>query len=185
MEGLGPSAGSAKPLGVIVTGADAYAADAVACRLMGRDPTEIAHLFEGGQRGLGVIDLAAIQVTPSDWETLADPFEAAPSNLSVEFPGVRVLDESSCSACQSTLLLFLNRFGDELREYFPDEPPICAAIGKGHEQVPPGTLCVGNCTRQHKAKGIYVAGCPPVGSAILATIQKKSAATAGEGDADG
>jgi uncharacterized protein (DUF362 family) len=185
MEGLGPSAGTAKPLGVILTAADAYAADAVACHLMGRNAAEIAHLREGAQRGLGVIELEGIDVEPADWESWVDPFEAAPQNLSVEFPGVRVLDEASCSACQSTLLLFLNRFGTELREYFPDGPPIHAAIGKGHEQVPAGTLCIGNCTRQHKAAGVYVAGCPPVGSAILATIKRKNAASAKDGDADG
>ena len=185
MEGLGPSAGTAKPLGVIVASADAYAADAVACRLMGRQADQIVHLREGARQGLGVIDLESIRVTPRDWEALTDPFQPAPSNLSIEFPGVRVLDEASCSACQSTLLLFLNRFGNELAEYFPDAPPIYTAIGKGHERVPPGTLCVGNCTRRHRAKGIYVAGCPPVGSAILATIKKKNELPPGDGDADG
>ncbi len=179
MEGLGPSAGTPKPFGVIVAGADAFAVDAVACRLMGRDATEVPHLREGGRRGLGNVELGALRVAPTDWESWAEPFESAPSNLSVEFPGVRVLDEASCSACQSTLLLFLNRFGAELGEYFPDGPPIHAAIGKGHEQVPAGTLCIGNCTRQHKADGVYVAGCPPVGSAILATIQARAGRSSG------
>lgn len=35
MEGLGPSAGQPKPLDVVVAAADAFAADAVACQLMG------------------------------------------------------------------------------------------------------------------------------------------------------
>ena len=51
MEGLGPSAGQAKPLDVVVAGADAFAADAVACRLMGVEGERIAHLRIGAERG--------------------------------------------------------------------------------------------------------------------------------------
>ncbi len=47
MEGLGPGAGRAKPLGVVLAGTDAYAADAVACRLMGVDARQIPHLSFG------------------------------------------------------------------------------------------------------------------------------------------
>jgi len=36
--------------------------------------------------------------------------------------------------------------------------------------VPPGTLCIGNCTAKQKERGIYVRGCPPVGSEILRAI---------------
>lgn len=171
MEGLGPSAGVAKPLGVIVAGADAFAADAIACALMGQRAEDIAHLREGAARGVGVIERTRIAVEPEDWEALARPFAEPPRNLSVEFPGVRVLDEASCSACQSTLLLFLHRYGAELGEYFPAGAPIFAAIGKGLTEVPAGALCIGNCTRAHRARGIYVAGCPPVGSAIFATLR--------------
>ena len=44
MEGLGPSAGQPKALGCVVVGADAFAADAVACRLMGTRAEEVPHL---------------------------------------------------------------------------------------------------------------------------------------------
>jgi hypothetical protein len=29
---------------------------------------------------------------------------------------------------------------------------------------------VGNCTAQHRDKGVFVPGCPPVGSQILAAL---------------
>ena len=170
MEGLGPSAGSPKPLGVVVVSADAFAADAVACRLMGQRAEEVAHLRLGAERGYGVIDLGRISVTPEHWQDWGEVFEAAPDNLSIEFPNVTVLDENSCSACQSTLLLFLKRYGQQLFEYFPESEGVNIGIGKGVEQVPLGTLCIGNCMVAHKERGTYVKGCPPVGSAIFRAV---------------
>ena len=40
-------------------------------------------------------------------------------------------------------------------------------------ELPEGTLLVGNCTAPHCGKGIFVPGCPPVGSQILAAISGK------------
>jgi uncharacterized protein (DUF362 family) len=172
MEGLGPSAGVPKELGAVVLSADGYAADAVACALMGKDARDVPHLRLGSLRGHGRIDLDELEVTPSDWRRLGTTFAAPPTNLTIEFPGLSVLDENSCSACQSTLLLFLKQFAPKLVEYFPDQQPVHVAIGKGHEELPDGTLCIGNCALRHRERGIYVAGCPPVGSAILRTIRQ-------------
>jgi len=170
MEGLGPSAGDAKELGVVVAGTDAFAADAVTCRLMGTRAEDVPHLRIGAERGYGVIDMDDIDVTPDQWQSNAVPFARPPENLSIEFPNVTVLDRNSCSACQSTLLLFLRRYGERLADYFPAGQPVRVAIGKGHEAVPAGTLCVGNCTARHRDQGIFVKGCPPVGSEILQVL---------------
>jgi len=176
MEGLGPSAGTPKPLGVVVVGDDAFAADAVACRLMGTDAENVPHLRMGAERGCGTIDLKAIDVTPASWEEQAGDFERAPENLSIEFPRIRIHDKNSCSACQSTVLLFLRRYAETLFDYYPDAEQIDIAIGKSHEDVPPGTLCIGVCTAAHQDRGTYVSGCPPVGSAILKAIQRANKA---------
>lgn len=171
MEGLGPGAGTPKVMNVVVAGADAFAADAVACRLMGRDAHDIPHLRIGAASGCGIIDPARIQVSPHDWQRYASEFTAAPKNLTFEFPDVEVLDRNSCSACQSTLLLFLQRFGQSLADYIPRGERLKIAIGKGHEELPPGTLCIGQCTcKQHK-DGVFVPGCPPVGSQIYKTLR--------------
>jgi len=169
MEGLGPSAGQAKPLDVVVVGADAFAADAVACRLMGISAAEIPHLRLGAERGYGILDLNRIQVEPGNWESLAGEFARPPENIAIEFPDITILDRNSCSACQSTLLLFLKRYGKELFDYFKTEE-INIAIGKGHDDVPEGSLCLGNCVLRHREKGIFVPGCPPVSSEILSAL---------------
>ncbi|MDQ1257322.1 MAG: hypothetical protein QG656_1926, partial [Candidatus Hydrogenedentes bacterium] len=107
MEGLGPSAGEPKTLDVVVVGVDPFAADAVACELMGVSARDIPHLRMGAERGCGVIDLDRIRVSPENWRDAINPFALPPTNLSLEFPNVTIFDEQSCSACQASLLLFL------------------------------------------------------------------------------
>jgi len=167
MEGLGPSAGKPKALGVVLVGVDAYATDSIACELMGISASDVAHLSIGSQRGYGVIDVERICVSPENWKEFQSPFALPPDKLSIEFPGFTILDEQSCSACQSTLLMFLKRYGKQLRENISDEKDIVVAIGKGHKQVPSGTLCIGNCIAGRKNCGAFVPGCPPVASEIL------------------
>jgi len=170
MEGLGPSAGQAKALDVVVASADAFAADAVACQLMGTEANRVPHLRFGAARGYGVIDLDRLTVAPANWREWISPFARPPENLEIEFPNVTVWDSHSCSACQSTLLLFLMRHRDRLFDYFDSQRPVNVAIGKGHTDLPRATLCLGNCTANQKDKGVFVQGCPPVGSQILAAI---------------
>jgi uncharacterized protein (DUF362 family) len=170
MEGLGPGAGEAKPLDVVVAGADAFAADAVACQLMGTAAEDIPHLRIGAERGYGVIDLDAIAVTPLNWRDWRSPFARPPESISIEFPNIEVLDKNSCSACVSTLFLFLKHYHDRLLEYFPSDRCLCIAIGKGHDEVPEGTLCIGNCVAAHRGRGLFIPGCPPVSSQILTAI---------------
>ena len=170
MEGLGPSAGAAKPLDVVVVSTDPFAADAVACRLMGTQAEHVPHLSMGADRGYGVIDPDRMTVTPECWQDWILPFARPPENLTIEFPNITVLDNNSCSACQSTLLLFLQRYHDRLFDYFPSQSGINIAIGSGHKELPEGTLCLGNCTSNQRERGIFVPGCPPVGSQILAAV---------------
>jgi uncharacterized protein (DUF362 family) len=174
LEGLGPSAGSMKALGAVVVSSDPFAADSVSCCLMGRDAAMIPHLRLGAERKLGEIRLEALQITPGDWALHASPFTEPPQELSLDFPGVQVLDENSCSACQSTLLLFLKRYGENIFDYFGEQRPVKIAIGKGHETIEPGTLCLGNCTIEHRKVGPFVPGCPPVVSTIHNVLTRGS-----------
>jgi len=169
LQGIGPSAGEKKDVGVVVVGVDSFAADAVACEIMGISAGEVPHLAFGSERDYGIIDLNKIKIAPFDWRKWISPFERPPTDFSSAFPDVNILDENSCSACQSTLLLFLKRYELELKEYLPGDTNI--AIGAGHKDIPPGTLCVGNCIKKEfRAKGIFISGCPPVGSEILSAV---------------
>ena len=167
MEGLGPGAGEPKALGVVVAGIDAFAADSLACELMGISASDITHLWIGAQRGYGVIDIDNIDISPGNWKEKISPFAPPPENLSIAFEGFTILDKQSCSACQSTLLMFLRQYGKQLRQEKANDKDIIVAIGKGHKNLLPETLCVGNCTAKHRNLCQYVPGCPPVSSEIL------------------
>jgi len=167
LEGLGPGAGKPKALGVVLVGVDAFAADSLACGIMGISAYDVPHLRIAAQRGYGVIDLDSIAAHPQNWKDVQNPFALPPEELSIEFSGFTILDEQSCSACQSTLFMFLKKYGQQLRDSTSDEKDIIIAIGKGHKALPSGTLCVGNCTARHKDCGLFVSGCPPVASEIL------------------
>jgi prephenate dehydratase len=172
MEGLGPSAGEPKPLDVVLVGADPFATDSVACRIMGIAAEEVPHLRIGAERGYGVIDIDSIRVQPDDWQRFINPLAPVPQSQTIDFPNVNILDEKSCSACQSTVLMFLKRHGEELAEYLPPGEQATIVIGKGHRSIPANSLCVGNCTRQFREQGIFVPGCPPVVSSIQKTLKK-------------
>ena len=174
MEGLGPSAGEPKALDCIVVSADGLAADAVACQLMGTRAEDVAHLRFGAERGYGVIDIEKMEITPDNWRDWCSEFAFPPQNLSIEFPNVTVFDNKSCSACQSTLLMFLKEFGDRIFDYLPEGERLNIAIGKGHTELPEKTLCVGNCTGGFKKKNMFVPGCPPVASEILNKLTGKT-----------
>lgn len=167
MEGLGPSAGQPKALDCVLVSADAFAADAVACRLMSARAEDVPHLRMGAERQLGVIDLDRMTITPEHWQDWGCCFAKPPQNLSIEFPNITVRDINSCSACQSTLLLFLKNYADRIFDYLPDQDRLDIAIGKGHTDLPEKTLCIGNCTAGCKQNNPYVPGCPPVASEII------------------
>ncbi len=166
MEGMGPAYGRRKKVGVIIAGHPALSADAVAARLMGFDPEMIPHLNLSAEKGLGEVRWRRISVEPKDflkWET---PFTPPPSRLSIPYPDVKVYDEGSCSACLSTLLVFLNDYHSRLTGYHLPDGKIHMAIGKNVNGCPKGTLLIGNCTSKMKRAGIFVQGCPPVASQI-------------------
>ena len=56
MEGSGPANGTPVPMGLIIAGEDPVATDATACRIMGINPHEVAHIQKAFEKGLGNID---------------------------------------------------------------------------------------------------------------------------------
>jgi uncharacterized protein (DUF362 family) len=173
MEGMGPAYGRRKKMGVIIVGNPALSADAVAARLMGFNPEAIPHLKLSAEKGLGEVRWRSISVEPKDflkWET---SFTPPPSQLSIPYPDVAVYDEGSCSACLSTLLVFLNDYYSRLTDYHLPDGKIHMAIGKNVNRCPKGTLLIGNCTSKMKRAGIFVQGCPPVASHIWETLSEE------------
>jgi uncharacterized protein (DUF362 family) len=181
MEGMGPGYGRAKKMGVVVAGENALAADAVASRLMGFDPREIPHLRLCQEFGLSEIRLDQISVDPPDFLKWENPFEPPPVRISISYPDVVVYDQGSCSACLSTLLVFLQGQRDCLDEYRLQDDKFHVGIGKYLQEFPERTVLLGNCTQKFKDRGIFIQGCPPVASQILETLQRRKSEKEGKG----
>jgi uncharacterized protein (DUF362 family) len=183
MEGMGPAYGRSKKIGMVIAGNNALSADAVTARLMGFDPEAIPHLRLSAEKGLGEIRKRGISVEPRDYLKWKIPFAPPPSQLSIPYPEVTVYDEGSCSACLSTLLVFLNDYHSRLTDYHLPDGKIHIGIGKNLKRCPKGTLLIGNCASKMKRKGIFVQGCPPVSSHIWETLSgEKEKGGKGEGD---
>jgi uncharacterized protein (DUF362 family) len=170
MEGMGPAYGRRKKMGMVIAGNNALSADAVAARLMGFDPEAIPHLRLSAGKGLGEVRPGRISVEPGDYLKWKIPFAPPPSQLSIPYPDVMVYDEGSCSACLSTLLVFLDEYHVRLKDYRLKDGKIHIGVGKNLNECPKGTLLIGNCTSRMKRKGIFVQGCPPVSSQIWETL---------------
>jgi uncharacterized protein (DUF362 family) len=173
MEGMGPAYGRPKKMGIVLVGNNPLSTDAVATRLMGFDPEDIPHLKLSAKKGLGEIQLKKISIQPKDYLKWEAPFNPPPSKLSIPFPDIIVHDEGSCSACLSTLLVFLQDYHSLLSNYRLQDKKIHIGIGKHLNTFPKGTILVGNCTSRMRSKGIFVQGCPPVASQIWDTLLKK------------
>ena len=171
MEGMGPAYGRRKTTGMILVGRNALSTDAVAARLMGLSPEVIPHLRLTAQKGLGEIDPQKIFVNPTNYLKWVVPFEPPPSRLSIPFPNVTLHDEGSCSACLSTLLVFLQDYHSKLTDYRLEDQNIHIGIGKHLQACPAGTILIGNCSSKMKSCGIFIQGCPPVASQIADSLK--------------
>lgn len=170
MEGMGPAYGKPKKTGMIVIGNNALSTDAVATQLMGIAPETVVHLRLSAERGLGTIQPQHISIEPQDYLKWRVFFDLPPSKLSISFPGVVIHDKGSCSACLSTLLVFLQDYHSQLTDYYLKDGKIHIGIGKHLNDFPEGTILLGNCTSKMRGKGIFIQGCPPVSSATFCTL---------------
>ncbi|MBI2909709.1 MAG: DUF362 domain-containing protein [Chloroflexi bacterium] len=67
MEGAGPTEGTAVPLGVAIASADSVAADCLAALTMGFEREQIGYLSYCHRMGLGMGDVAAMDIIGDDW----------------------------------------------------------------------------------------------------------------------
>ena len=171
MEGMGPAYGPKKRTGLIVIGDNGVSTDAVAAKLMGFAPRDIPHLKLAAEKGLGEIDLRRVSVEPKDYLKWAIPFAPPPSRLSILYPGIVIHDEGSCSACLSTLLVFLQDYHSSLTDYRLEDGSTHIGMGRNLNVCPRGTILIGNCTSRMKGKGVFIQGCPPVGSQIVNRLE--------------
>jgi len=172
-EGLGPSAGEPINSGLVIASLNCLAADWVAVQLMGINPAEVHHLRISINSSEGFdLDGSGVTVDPDNYLNWVTPYKRPPSKISVEYLNVKVDDRDSCSACLSTVLMFLKRYYSEFADYYTAEKPLRLAIGKNIGNLPKDTILIGNCTMKFRDGHVFVKGCPPVASEIRTSVLK-------------
>ncbi|MBN1796964.1 MAG: DUF362 domain-containing protein [Spirochaetales bacterium] len=175
MQGLGPSGGESIESDFALASWHPLGADVIACVLMGQKPEEIPHLRLVSERLNFSIRPEEYRVIPDNYKDYITVYKKPPQEISITYPDVVVTDKGSCSACQSTVMLFLKRFKDDFKPYVLEDKKLHLAIGKGIvlEEIKKGTILIGNCTHKAKEKGLFVSGCPPVPTRIYKAVVGK------------
>jgi len=172
-EGMGPSAGDRKKLDTIIASTDFLAADIVALSIVGLSIDHAPHLKLIARQKSGVQSLKQIHTIPDDIEPFITDFAIPPTEITIANNKVNILDEGSCSACQSSVYLFLKNNEPLIDKYFIENNRLNIAIGNDIKEVPDDTFLIGNCTVCHKQKGLFLKGCPPSQTIIKEVLEKK------------
>jgi len=172
MEGMGPSAGDRRQLDIVLASTDYLAADIVALAIVGLGIDHVPHLKLIAERKGGPSSLEDITTVPDDVTPFSTGFAVPPTEIVIQNQMVNLLDEGSCSACQSSVYLFLKNNEALIGEYIGRHGHFNIAIGSDIEDVPDDTFLIGNCTVCHKEKGTFLIGCPPSQTIIMETLRE-------------
>jgi len=164
-EGMGPIFGSPVEMDLILASPDLVAADAVAGKIMGYEPSEVPITVNAAARGLGVADLALIDVLGCPIADVARRFKRA-SEDTICVPGLRIVFRpGTCTGCHNTVFSAIAEIeadgqlarlkGKAIVAGTMDETDIPTGV------KPEDLILVGLCTRKFKDRGKYVEGCPP------------------------
>jgi uncharacterized protein (DUF362 family) len=181
LEGMGPSAGDRRRLDTVIASNDYLAADLVALAIVGLDIEHVPHLKLIAEQKGGVTSLADIATIPEDIGRFRVDFAVPPTEIVIENHMVNLLDEGSCSACQSSVYLFLKNNEALIGDYIGECGHFNIAIGSDVADVPEDTFLIGNCTVCHKDKGTFLVGCPPSQTIVMETVREKLAEKEGNG----
>ena len=75
---------------------------------------------------------------------------------SLKLMNIEVDDCQSCSACLSTLLLFLDKYADYINYAKLPDKKLKIRIGKDEKKPEGEDIFMGNCTYRYRDNGIYV-----------------------------
>lgn len=172
-EGMGPSAGHRRKMNTIIASTDFLAADMVALDIVKLGIEHAPHLELISQQISGVRSIKGIKTVPVDVSAFKTDFERPPQDLKIENPMVNLEDIGSCSACLSSVFLFVKNNKSFIQRYFNEYGQLSLAIGKNLEDLPNDSIRIGNCAACQKHRGIFIKGCPPTQTQLKRSIEAK------------
>ena len=175
MEGLGPTMGEPKPLGLVIASESPLAAEVAGLHVMGLHWRDVPHVFLSAEKaGVALPEQAdLLNVDRNLLHEAYSPFaRALPEDIAHLYPHFQIVEGDACSACCATVTAFLKQSGAGYVGRLPGD--IRIVLGKN---VAPGlvdrkTILLGNCTMDLRDRGRFIVGCPPVGSDIVREISE-------------
>mgnify|MGYP005836874617 CR=1 FL=1 len=146
-EGDHADLGASVDTGVIISGTDTVAVDAVGADIMGLENLEVDTTRIAHEQGLGTGDVTALRVCGSNLSTVRRRFARPDIEISEErFPGIRVLAGDYCKGCE----YYVRRGIDRLAEAGVLDPSDRLTLVFGKEPVVDpdieGRVCIlGDC----------------------------------------
>jgi uncharacterized protein (DUF362 family) len=134
-------------VGAIIAGRDTVAVDTVAAAVMGIEAHEVETIVEAEAAGLGVADLAKIEVVGVSVESVRIPFPRPDIEISPErFPGLTVYAGDYCRGCQ----YYVRRGLDRLVKagLLNPERPLALVLGRDPQvpdRLPGAVVILGDC----------------------------------------
>lgn len=160
-EGMGPSAGDRKKMNTIIASTDYLAADITALAIVKMEIDHVPHLKLIAKQKSGVSSIKEIKTIPANIQPFLTDFAIPPTEVIIENQKVNLIDVNSCSACLSSVFLFIKNNESLVHNYFNEYGHFDIAIGKDIKDVPLNSIIIGNCAKCEKDKGFFIKGCPP------------------------
>jgi len=168
MEGQGPAWGTPVRFDTIVSGGDAVAVDSVCASMMGFDPFEVPTTRIAHHDGLGQGDLNRITVVGNSLEEARRTVKRADANIEGVHPKVETFVGGPCIGCLvSSRALIETAMATGALERV-DRLSVITGVDVHLPRNPKGEMVfvVGDCAEKHRARGIFVPGCPPLNAMV-------------------
>jgi uncharacterized protein (DUF362 family) len=147
--------------GLLITGSDIVAVDAVGTALMGIDPMQVRMIALGAAAGLGEADITRIEIRGEELKQMKFKVKLPQEQLQQSFPSLEIVGiERACSGCMIPLISVLMQLREQGAKM---KRPLTICLGK-NPQVPENKpyLLIGDCAEVREAeRGSKITGCAP------------------------
>ena len=153
-------------LGCVLAGSDVVAVDAVCTAVMGFDVEQVHHVQLAAEAGLGVADLARIEVRGEPISVVRRRFVPFQEAARERFGAATIIERNTCTGCMgelTSLFIYLRRAGFEGRM---EDLSVIMGMPEEVPKLQTTPVVLGKCARAYRDRGVYVPGCPPHGMAI-------------------
>jgi len=171
-EGLGPLYGRPVQMNLVLASRDLVAADAVAGAIMDFSLDEVLLTRYAAERGLGIADLAHIEVVGEPIARVRRRFLRSVEDHQFDVPGLRIIHaEGTCTGCRNGVVSVLYDLSNSGQLHLAEGLTMLTSKAEVPADCDPAKLItVGNCVPKERRGQRFAFGCPPNNVTIVEQI---------------